>query len=273
MTNLHRELHPLKGKKVFITGVSRRQGIGYAAARQAAAWGASLVVHHFQSHDHEQEWGADDLNAVFKGIKEQLIDGASLHEVTGDFQDPEAPQQVMESVRNKSGRIDALVCNHALSGSDGAIGELSVEMLDKHWAVNTRSSILLAQAFAKQHEAQSGRGRIIFMTSGQRLGPMPGEVAYASAKGALADITMTIADQLADQNIAVNTVNPGPVDTGYLDKETWEKIEPKFPFGRFGRPEDPARLIAWLLTEEASWITGQIINSEGGFGRWRSSSE
>ena len=107
------------------------------------------------------------------------------------------------------------------------------------------------------------------MTSGQRLGPMPGEVAYAASKGALADITMTISDQLADQNITVNTVNPGPVDTGYLTKDMWEMIQPMFPFGRYGRPEDPARLIVWLLTPEASWITGQIINTEGGFGRWR----
>lgn len=81
--------------------------------------------------------------------------------------------------------------------------------------------------------------------------------------------TTTIADQLADRGIRVNTVNPGPVDTGYLTEEMRRVVEPKFPFGRYGSPDDPARLIAWLATEEASWITGQIINTEGGFGRWR----
>ncbi|RFB13528.1 SDR family oxidoreductase [Bacillus sp. HNG] len=269
MSQYKRDQYPLKGRKVLITGVSRRQGIGYAIASQVAAWGASVIIHHFQPHDKEQFWGADDLDEVIKGIKAELIDGAFLYDVSGDFLNPEEPQRVMDEIRRTCGHLDALVCNHAMSGSDGALGELTVEMLDKHWAVNARSSILLAQSFAKQHDPTLGRGRIIFMSSGQRLGPMQGEIAYAASKGALADLTLTISDQLADQNITVNTVNPGPVDTGYMTKELWENLKPMFPFGRMGQPEDPARLIAWLLTEEASWITGQIINTEGGFGRWR----
>lgn len=273
MSTLSRELYPLKGKKVFITGVSRRQGIGCAIARQIAAWGASVIVHHYQPHDQEQEWGADDLSKVLSSIEKELMDDAFLYDVSGDFREPETPNKIIEHIMEQCGYIDALVCNHALSGSDGAIGELTAEMLDKHWAVNTRSTILLAQSFVEQYETQQNRGNIIFITSGQRLGPMPGEVSYGAAKGALADITMTIADQLADKNIKVNTVNPGPVDTGYLNQEMWDMVKPMFPFGRFGHPEDPARLIAWLLTEEASWITGQIINTEGGFGRWRPHSE
>lgn len=268
MTNLSREPFPLKGKTILITGVSRRNGIGYAIARQVAAWGASVIAHHFQPHDVEQPWGSDDLNQVLNGIKAELIEGAFLYDINGDFLKPNEPERVMKEVLKNCGHVDALVCNHALSGSDGALGELTADMLDKHWAVNTRSSLLLAQFFAKQYDAAS-RGKIIFMSSGQRLGPIPGEIAYAAAKGALAEITLTLSDQLADENITVNTVNPGPVDTGYLAEESWIEVKSKFPFGRFGQPEDPAKLIAWLLTEEASWITGQIINSEGGFGRWR----
>ena len=109
------------------------------------------------------------------------------------------------------------------------------------------------------------------MTSGQSHGPMPGEVAYASAKGALAQITPTIAAELGPRGITVNTVNPGPVDTGYLTDEMWSFTEPMFPFGRYGQPDDAARLLAWLVTDEAAWITGQVINSEGGFARWRPS--
>jgi len=115
-------------------------------------------------------------------------------------------------------------------------------------------------------------GRIVFMTSGQDLGPMPGEVAYAASKGALASITQTLADQLADRGITVNTVNPGPVDTGYAafadQPDAHEAVRRHFPQGRWGAPDDPARLIAWLVTDEAAWITGQVINSEGGFRRW-----
>lgn len=140
-------------------------------------------------------------------------------------------------------------------------------MLDAHWAINTRSVILLAQAFAAQHDGRPG-GRIIFMTSGQDLGPMRSEVAYATAKGALASITRTLADQLADQAITLNTINPGPVDTGYAPPPAHEIVRRRFPQERWGTPDDPARLIAWLATDEAAWITGQIINSEGGFRRW-----
>ena len=268
MTGLSRNPLPLKGKTIMITGVSRRNGIGYAIARQVAAWGASVIAHHFKPHDDEQPWGSDDIQKVLSGIEEELIGGAFLYDIKGDFLNPDEPEKIIREAQRNCGHIDALVCNHALSGSDGALGELTPDILDKNWAVNTRSSLLLAQHFAILHDSNS-RGQIIFMTSGQSLGPMPGEVAYAATKGALSEITLTLSDQLADENITVNTVNPGPVDTGYLDEETWKVVKEKFPFGRYGQPEDPARLIAWLLTEEASWITGQVINSEGGFGRWR----
>ena len=151
---------------------------------------------------------------------------------------------------------------------DGPLGELTAEMLDAHWAVNTRSALLLTQAFAAQHDGRAG-GRVVFMTSGQGQGPMPGEVAYAAAKAALAGITLTLADQLADAGITINTVNPGPVDTGYMTPELTRAVAPMFPLGRGGEPDDPARLIAWLVSDEGRWMTGQVLHTEGGFARWR----
>jgi 3-oxoacyl-[acyl-carrier protein] reductase len=120
---------------------------------------------------------------------------------------------------------------------------------------------------AAQHDGRPG-GRIIFMTSGQDLGPMTGEIAYAASKGALASITRTLADSLASRPITLNTVHPGPVDTGYATPEDHETVRRHFPQGRWGTPDDPARLIAWLATDEAAWITGQIIHTEGGFRRF-----
>jgi NAD(P)-dependent dehydrogenase (short-subunit alcohol dehydrogenase family) len=90
----------------------------------------------------------------------------------------------------------------------------------------------------------------------------------AASKGALASITRKLADHLADQGITLNTINPGPVDTGYAPPDVHEAVRHRFPQARWGLPDDPARLIAWLATDEASWITGQIINAEGGFRRW-----
>lgn len=265
---LTRDPFPLKRKSVVVTGVSRRAGIGYATACRLAAYGANVFCHHFSPHDADQDWGTDDLEAVLDGVRAHLVGDARVADIHADLTETNAPEQVITAAANEFGRIDALICNQALSGSDGALGELSIEDLDRHWAVDARASILLAQSFTAQHTSGDSAS-IVFLTSGQGLGPMPGEVAYAAAKAAIAGVTTTIADQLSDRGIRVNTVNPGPVDTGYVTDEMWEFVKPMFPFGRYGQPDDPARLIAWLTTDEASWLTGQIINTEGGFGRWR----
>jgi 3-oxoacyl-[acyl-carrier protein] reductase len=266
---LRRDPTPLRGRVALVTGVSRRAGIGYAIARRLAALGAGLFLHHYGPHDDEQPWGGDPdgPDSIAAGVAEALADGqASVRHTQLDLADADAPSRLVSAATAAAGHLDILVCNHARSGGDGPLGALDAAMLDAHWAVNTRSAILLAQAFAAQHDGRPG-GRIVFMTSGQDLGPMRNEVAYATAKGALASITRTLADQLADRDITLNTVNPGPVDTGYAPPDAYEAVRRRFPGGRWGDPDDPARLIAWLATDEAAWITGQVINTEGGFRR------
>ena len=266
---LRRDPLPLLGRVAVVTGVSRRAGIGYAIARRLAALGAGLYLHHYAPHDRDQPWGGDPggPEALIAGLTGALADGARVEHAEADLSDPGAPSRLIEAAAAAFGHLDILICNHARSGRDGPLGTLTAAMLDAHWAVNTRSTILLAQAFAARHDGRPG-GRIVFMTSGQDLGPMTSEVAYAASKGALASITRTLADQLADQAITLNTVNPGPVDTGYAPPEVHEAVRRHFPQQRWGTPDDPARLIAWLVTDEAAWITGQVINTEGGFRRW-----
>ena len=269
LDQLRRDPLPLRGRAALVTGVSRRAGIGYAVARRLAALGASLFLHHYAPHDRDQPWGADPggTDAVLAGVRSALAaTDASIHHLELDLALPEAPDRLIEAAADAFGHLDILVCNHARSG-DSPLGTLDAALLDAHWAVNTRSTILLTQAFAARHDGRPG-GRVIFMTSGQDLGPMTGEIAYAASKGALASITKTLADQLADQQITLNAVNPGPVDTGYAPPEAHEAVRRHFPQQRWGVPDDPARLIAWLVTDEAAWITGQVINSEGGFRRW-----
>lgn len=269
--DLRRDPYPLHGRSALVTGASRRDGIGYAVARRLAAYGASVVVHHHQPHDADQPWGADDLDAVVDGVREAARSVAIgdpvpvVAAVPGDMAVPTTPQEVMDAAVDAVGPIDICVVNHARSGGDGRLADIDATMLDGHWAVDARSAILLAQAFAAQHVDSRPGGRLIFMTSGQGDGPMPGEVAYALAKGALAQITPTVAAELAARGIRVNTVNPGPVQTGYLDHAMWNHLEPMFPFGRYGFPDDPARLIAWLATDDGEWVTGQVIATTGGF--------
>ncbi|AKJ14598.1 3-ketoacyl-ACP reductase [Streptomyces incarnatus] len=270
--DLRRDPLPLRGRTALVTGASRRAGIGHAVARRLAAYGASVYVHHHVPHDAAMPWGADRPEAVAGSVRAALGDpGARVVTGPGDLADPAEPARLVDTVVREFGRLDILVANHALSGSDGTLDEIDAAMLDAHWAVDTRSVLLLVQAHARSRARLSDGapgGRVVLMTSGQDLGGgMPGEIAYALQKGALASITRSLAGPLAEQGITVNAVNPGPVDTGYAGADLHASVAARFPGGRWGLPDDPARLIAWLATDEAGWITGEVINSEGGFRR------
>ena len=286
--------HPLRGRTSLVTGVSRRRGIGYAVAVELAALGASVFVHHYSPHDADQPWGGDDLDAVRAGIRAALQDGAVTGDVSADLRDADAVEDLVDRACALTGRLDILVCNHARSGGDGSIVDMTAKTLDAFWDTNTRSTLLLTRHFAHRHAAttagsaparpgdrtrrtrpvdETGAGRVFWMTSGQGQGPMRGEVAYAASKAALAGVTPTVAAELLELGIVLNTINPGPVNTGYLDPgtadrslaelEAWRQAT---PFGRWGRPADPARLIGWLATDQGVWVAGQVLTTDGGLG-------
>jgi 3-oxoacyl-[acyl-carrier protein] reductase len=156
--------------------------------------------------------------------------------------------------------------NHA-RGSTQSLETVTAEELDRAWAVNARAAVLLVQAFAASHDDGRADGRIVLFTSGQHLGPMPAELPYAISKGAVHQATRTLADTLADRGITVNAINPGPVDTGWPSAELRERLRPAFPTGRWGRPEDIAAIIGWIVSPDSAWLTGQVIDAEGGFRR------
>ncbi|MFC8141958.1 SDR family oxidoreductase [Streptomyces paradoxus] len=266
---LRRDPLPLRGRTALVTGASRRGGIGHAVARRLAAYGASVYLHHHVPHDAGQPWGADRPEDVLASVRAAAGDsGARIVAGPGDLADPDVPAELVTRAADAlGGRLDILVANQAQSGFDGSLDEIGTEMLDRHWAVDTRAVLLLVQAHARLRPPGPG-GRVVMMTSGQDIaGGMPGEIAYALQKGALASITRSLSATLVEQGITVNTVNPGPVDTDYLTGEDYEAVAARFPSGRWGMPDDPARLIAWLATDEAGWITGEVISSEGGFRR------
>ncbi|HST25941.1 MAG TPA: SDR family oxidoreductase [Gaiellaceae bacterium] len=249
-----------KGETALVTGVSRRVGIGFAIARRLQEDGAHVFVHGWAAHDAAQPWGADP------GGTAAVADELGLPFVEADFADPDAPRRVVEAVVDAVGPIDILIANHARSGH-GRLGELTAEEIDAFLHENVRASLLLVKEFAARHDDSRAGGRVVLFTSGQHLAPMAHAVAYAVSKGALQQATLTLADELADRRITVNTVNPGPTDTGWglAEQDPAERM----PFGRWAEPEDVARLVAWLCSDEAAWITGQTIDSEGGFRRWR----
>lgn len=245
----------------LVTGVSRRIGIGFAVARSLLTFGADVFVQSWTQHDAAQPWGADPagLEAV---ITELAASGGRVEHAEADFADPDAPAVLFAAAHGAFGHIDILVVNHARSGS-GTLHELTADEIDGYLHENVRASLLLVKEFAAQHDGRPG-GRVLLMTSGQHLGPMTREVGYAVSKGALHQATRTLSDALIDTGITVNTVNPGPTETGWIGEAN---PLPAMPLGRWGEPDDAARLITWLCTDDGGWITGQVIDSEGGFRR------
>jgi 3-oxoacyl-[acyl-carrier protein] reductase len=252
---------PLQDRVALVTGCSRQAGIGFAIARRLNAFGADLFLHGYPAYDAEQPWGADTGGVA--ALASQFRESAQRVEyMTADLMDPGAPQQVMGAAVEAFQHVDILVLNHAYS-TMGGLEELTAAEIDRHLQVNVRATLLLIQALAAQHDGRPG-GRVVLLTSGQHLGPMPGELAYIASKGALHPLTTSLAAYLAPRGISVNAVNPGATDTGYASPALHETILDLEPRGRWGRHEDAARLIAWLCTDDAQWVTGQIINSTGG---------
>jgi len=252
----------LAGRVALVTGVSRKAGIGFAIAQRLAEAGAHLFLHGLASYDAMQPWGADP-GGMPEMVGELREFGVRVGYVSADFTDPEAPARVMGTATVEYGRVDIVVANHAYS-TQGGLADMTADEIDAHLLVNVRGTLLLAQSFAQQYDSLGG-GRLIMLGTGVGNGPMPDEVAYAASKAALAGITPTLAASLAARRITVNTVNPGPTDTGWADRATIDRIQAEHPQGRWGTPDDAARLVLWLASDDADWVTGQVINSTGGF--------
>jgi 3-oxoacyl-[acyl-carrier protein] reductase len=176
--------------------------------------------------------------------------------------DPEAPERCVAAAVERFGHLDVLVANHAHS-SDRGLGELDAAELDRALIVNVRATLLLVQAFHARHDGRDG-GRVILMTSGQHRGVMTGELPYIAGKGALQQVTASLAAEVAPERITVNCVDPGATDTGWASPAVHAEVLSAEPFGRWGEPDDAARLIAFLCSDDARWITGQTITSSGG---------
>jgi 3-oxoacyl-[acyl-carrier protein] reductase len=214
----------------LVTGAARAGGIGAAVAERLRADGLRVVVHALPGE------GGD---------------------VEADFLDPAAPGRVAAAARNVHGRLDVVVANHARS-SDVALEGLTAEEIDATLAVNVRASLLLAREVPRAEG-----GRLVLFTSGQYHGAMPDELPYIASKAALHGMTKSLAIALSPA--CVNCLDPGPTDTGYADRDRQSAVATSAPRGRWGTPEEAARLVSWLVSLDADWMTGQVIASDGGW--------
>ncbi len=247
---------------VLVTGASRRIAIGAGIARRLVADGASVFLQSWSPYDDERPWGADSRGAAAL-VEELRGQGGSVDHRSLDLADPLAPAALVDAVIDRFGRLDAVVANHARSPRQ-SLEQLTAAELDLTYAVNTRATLLLVQQFAARFDDQPG-GRVVLFTSGQYHGAMPAELPYIASKAALHELTPSLAVHLAPRGITVNCVNPGPNDTGYADDQVRAAVAAKNPGGRWSSPADTARLVSWLLSDDADWVTGQTIASDGGW--------
>ncbi|QXG76126.1 SDR family oxidoreductase [Modestobacter sp. L9-4] len=245
---------------VLVTGVSRRASIGFAVARRLLDRGDRVVVSSWAPHDAGQPWGGDDAAAVLAEL------GDPPH-LPSDLADPDAPAALVAAARDAVGPLTTLVAAHARSAT-GGLADLDPAEVDACFAVNTRGSLLLTRAFAAQYESAAGPGSVVLFTSGQHLGPMADELPYAISKGAVQQMTLSLADALIDADITCNCVNPGPTDTGWAGPAQADLVARAMPRGRWNTADEAAGVVAWLTGPDARSVTGRTLDAEGGFRRW-----
>ncbi len=245
-----------------VTGVSRRQGIGASITRHLAAAGVAVLATGYRPFDATVQTGLD-ADAPDQIMSDIASAGGTAVWIESDLSDPAALGSLFDTAEREAGKVSILVNNAAYSVRDGWQA-VTPELLDAHYRINVRATALLTVELAKRWPGGEG-GRVINLTSGQFKGPMLGEIAYTSSKGAVDAMTITMAAELGPLGITVNAVGPGPTDTGWMTDQLKAELLPKHPLGRLGMPDDIARLILFLASEQAAWVTGQIIHTEGGF--------
>ena len=254
----------LQGQTAVITGVSRKIGIGAAIARALAEVGCNILTTYFRPYDATMPWGSQDNEAtdIVTELQKMGVQAAGLEL---DLSQLDGAESLFAVVKERFGTANILV-NNATHSVNGDIEALTAESLDNHYAVNVRGMALVCQKFVQQFGkgTEVGNGRIINISSGQGHGPMPDELAYAASKGAVEAFSLSLSAEVASRGITVNCIDPGITDTGWITDELRQTFIAQAPMKRIGTPEDAARLVRFLASPEAGWITGQLIRSRGG---------
>jgi 3-oxoacyl-[acyl-carrier protein] reductase len=243
----------LAGKVAVVTGASK--GIGAAIAEQLAKDGASVIVNYSTS--------AQGAEAVVAKIKAA---GGQAKAVRADVSKPAEAKQLINAAVSEFGRVDILV-NNAGVYEFLPLEQINEAHFDRMFNLNVKGLLFATQAAAAAIGEHGGA--IINIGSMASQNPPPAASVYSATKGALDVITKGLAGELGPRKILVNAVLPGPVQTegaqamGGFD-EFAKQLLPRTPLGRVGRPRDIATVVSFLASEDAGWITGQIIPAAGG---------
>lgn len=243
----------LTGKTAVVTGASL--GIGSAIAERLAADGASVVVNYSRSRD-----AAETL------VKKIEAKGGTAVAVQADVSKPAGSKKLFSEAKKSYGTVDILV-NNAGVYEFKPLEDVDEAHFDRQFNLNVKGLLFATQEAARQF-GDSG-GVVVNLSSLAALTPPAGGSVYSATKGAVDVLTKSFAAELGPRNIRVNSVSPGPVVTeGYTAMEGAKAIEslsvPRTPLGRMGQPSDIADAVAFLVSDDARWITGEVIPVTGG---------
>ena len=251
----------LRGRAVIVTGAGRSRGIGAAICRAFADQGCNLFFTTCSAYDREMypdDGAADGAEQLAEELRQRAVLAGYIE---ADLAQLNCAEQILNGALELFGAPSILVNNAAHCRRDG-FEKLDARALDTHYAVNVRGAALLSVEFARRFSGKSG-GRIIYLTSGQDLGPMPGELAYAASKGAVTAFMRSLAKELGGKGITVNAVDPGPTETGWMSEDLKASLIGQSAVRRLGRPEDAARIVVFLASDAAEWMSGQVLHARG----------
>ena len=243
----------LKGKVAIVTGSSK--GIGAAIAEDLAREGASVIVNYSSSPQKAEE--------VVSRIK---ANGGSAKAVRADVSKTAEARQLIDATLAEFGRADILV-NNAGVYEFRPLPEVDEAHFDRMFDLNVKGLVFATQAAVKAF-GENG-GTVINISSMASLAATPNGSVYSATKAAVDSVTRTLAAELGPKKILVNSVLPGPVETdGALSLSNWDEFSARLvqqtPLGRIGKPADIAKVVSFLASDDAGWITGQVIPVAGG---------